>query len=97
VFGSAAALLVLDLAVHPPGTPLRQAQHAWTGYLAYAVSFLTIGGCVAPADRPVRPIRLGRPAVPAAQPAPPARGGLPPAVPARLAREALYNSGGERV
>ena len=56
MFGFAAALLVLDLAVHPPGTPLQQAQHAWTGYLAYVVSFLTIGGCVAPAHRPVRPL-----------------------------------------
>lgn len=40
----AATLLVLDLAVHPPGTPLQQVLCAWPGYLAYVVSFLTIGG-----------------------------------------------------
>ena len=34
---------MLDLAVHPPGTPLHQVLHGWPGYLAYAVSFLTIG------------------------------------------------------
>jgi TMEM175 potassium channel family protein len=44
VYGFAATLLVLDLAVHPPGTPLQQVLHAWPGYLAYVVSFLTIGG-----------------------------------------------------
>jgi uncharacterized membrane protein len=44
VFGFAATLLVLDLAVRPPGTPLQQLLHAWPGYLAYVVSFLTIGG-----------------------------------------------------
>ena len=44
VFSIAATLLVLDLAVHPPGTPLQQVLHAWPGYLAYAISFLTIGG-----------------------------------------------------
>jgi uncharacterized membrane protein len=44
VFGFAATLLVLDLALHPPGTPLQQVLHAWPGYLAYVVSFLTIGG-----------------------------------------------------
>jgi len=43
VFSIAATLLVLDIAVHPPGTPLQQALHAWPAYLAYAVSFLTIG------------------------------------------------------
>ena len=44
VFGFAATLLVLDLALRPPGTPLQQVLHAWPGYLAYVVSFLTIGG-----------------------------------------------------
>jgi uncharacterized membrane protein len=44
VFGFAATLLVLDLAVHPPGTPLQQLLHGWPGYMAYLVSFLTIGG-----------------------------------------------------
>jgi uncharacterized membrane protein len=44
VFGFAATLLVLDLAIHPPGTPLQQVLRVWPGYLAYMVSFLTIGG-----------------------------------------------------
>lgn len=42
-FSIAATLLVLDLAIHPPGTPLEQVLHAWPEYLAYVVSFLTIG------------------------------------------------------
>jgi uncharacterized membrane protein len=44
VFSIAATLLVLDIAVHPPGTPLHQFLDAWPAYLAYVVSFLTIGG-----------------------------------------------------
>jgi uncharacterized membrane protein len=44
IFAFAATLLVLDLALRPPGTPLQQVLHAWPGYLAYLVSFLTIGG-----------------------------------------------------
>jgi uncharacterized membrane protein len=43
VFGFAATLLVVDLAIHPPGRPLEQVLHAWPGYLAYVVGFLTIG------------------------------------------------------
>jgi uncharacterized membrane protein len=43
VFSIAATLLVLDLALHPPGTPLAQFLHEWPGYLGYAISFLTIG------------------------------------------------------
>ena len=43
VFSIAATLLVLDLALHPPGTPLEQVLHAWPAYLGYLVSFLTIG------------------------------------------------------
>lgn len=43
VFSIAATLLVLDIALHPPGTPLEQVLHAWPAYLAYLVSFLTIG------------------------------------------------------
>ena len=43
VFAIAITLLVLDVAVHPPGTPLEQLLHAWPAYVAYAVSFLTIG------------------------------------------------------
>jgi uncharacterized membrane protein len=44
VFGFAITLLGVDLALHPPGTPLQQALHAWPTYLAYLTSFLTIGG-----------------------------------------------------
>ena len=43
VFSIAATLLVLDIAVHPPGTPLQQVLDAWPAYVAYVVSFLTIG------------------------------------------------------
>ena len=43
VFAIAITLLVLDVAVHPPGTPLQQVLHAWPAYVAYVVSFLTIG------------------------------------------------------
>jgi len=44
VFGFAMTLLVADLALHPPGTPLQQVINAWPAYLAYLTSFLTIGG-----------------------------------------------------
>ena len=44
VFGFAITLLVLDLALRPPGTPLQQVLHAWPAFLAYIISFLTIGG-----------------------------------------------------
>jgi uncharacterized membrane protein len=43
VYGFAATLLVLDLALRPPGSPLEQVLRGWPGYLAYVVSFLTIG------------------------------------------------------
>ena len=43
VLAIAITLLVLDLAVRPPGTPLEQFLQAWPAYLAYVVSFLTIG------------------------------------------------------
>ncbi len=43
VLAIAITLLVLELAVRPPGTALEQFLHAWPAYLAYAVSFLTIG------------------------------------------------------
>ncbi len=42
VFGFAATLLGVDLAVQPPST-LRHVLDAWPGYLGYVVSFLTIG------------------------------------------------------
>jgi uncharacterized membrane protein len=44
VFGFAATLLVLNIVIRPPGTPLQQLLHAWPYYLAYIISFLTIGG-----------------------------------------------------
>jgi TMEM175 potassium channel family protein len=43
VFAIAITLLVLDLALRPPGSPLEQVLQAWPSYLAYVVSFLTIG------------------------------------------------------
>ena len=43
VFGFAATLLVADLALRPPGSALEQVLRAWPSYLAYVVSFLTIG------------------------------------------------------
>ena len=43
VIAIAITLLVLDLAVRPPGSPLEQFWHGWPSYLAYVVSFLTIG------------------------------------------------------
>jgi len=42
VFGFAATLLGADLAIQPPST-LRHVLDAWPGYVAYVVSFLTIG------------------------------------------------------
>jgi uncharacterized membrane protein len=44
VFGFAATLLVLDIALGPGVAPLQRVLHAWPAYLAYVVSFLTIGG-----------------------------------------------------
>jgi uncharacterized membrane protein len=43
VLAIAITLLVLDLALRPPGSPLHQFLDAWPSYLAYVVSFLTIG------------------------------------------------------
>jgi uncharacterized membrane protein len=43
VFSFASTLLVVDIAVNPPGTPLQQVLNAWPAYLGYVVSFLTIG------------------------------------------------------
>ena len=42
VFSIASTLLVLDIALRPPGSPLEQLRHEWPGYLGYVVSFLTI-------------------------------------------------------
>ena len=44
VLAFAITLLVVDIAVRPPGSPSREFFHAWPSYLAYLVSFFTIGG-----------------------------------------------------
>jgi uncharacterized membrane protein len=36
-------MLVLDLALRPPGSPLEQFLRGWPSYFVYLVSFLTIG------------------------------------------------------
>jgi TMEM175 potassium channel family protein len=43
IYGFAATLLTLGLVVNGKGTALQQVLNAWPGYLAYLVSFLTIG------------------------------------------------------
>ncbi len=43
VMAFAATLLVVDVAVRPPGSPTEQFLRGWPSYLAYLVSFLTIG------------------------------------------------------
>ncbi len=43
VFAIAITLLVLDLVIEPSGTPWERVAGAWPFYLAYVVSFLTIG------------------------------------------------------
>ena len=43
VFSIAGTLLVLDIALNPPGTAMEQVLHAWPAYLGYLISFLTIG------------------------------------------------------
>lgn len=43
VLAFAMTLLVVDLALRPPGSPVHQFVAAWPAYLAYVVSFLTIG------------------------------------------------------
>jgi uncharacterized membrane protein len=43
VFSIAATLLVLDIALRPPGKPLEQVLRAWPAYVGYLISFLTIG------------------------------------------------------
>ena len=54
VFAIAITLLVLDFAIHPCGSPLPQVLHIWSPFVAYIVSFLTIGAAkgfaAAPAD-----------------------------------------------
>ena len=43
VLAIAITLLVLDLALRPPGSPLEQFLRDWPAYFVYLVSFLTIG------------------------------------------------------
>ena len=43
VMAIAITLLVLDLALRPPGSPLEQFLRDWPAYFVYLVSFLTIG------------------------------------------------------
>ena len=43
VLAIAITLLVFEVTVRPPGSPLEQFLNAWPSYLAYVVSFLTIG------------------------------------------------------
>ena len=96
VFGFAITLLVLDLALHPPGTPLQQVLHAWPAYLAYIISFLTIGGAwllhTALTDRLTQTdpifLRLNLLVLLVVVFLP---------FPTRLTADALHNTGGERV
>jgi len=44
VLAIAITLLVLNLAIRPPGSPTHEFLNAWPSYVAYLVSFLTIGG-----------------------------------------------------
>ncbi|MGO9457312.1 MAG: TMEM175 family protein [Acidimicrobiales bacterium] len=44
VLAIAITLLVLDVAIRPPGSPTDQFLRGWPSYVAYVVSFLTIGG-----------------------------------------------------
>jgi uncharacterized membrane protein len=43
VIAIAMTVLVLEVAVRPPGSPLDQFLRGWPSYLAYVVSFVTIG------------------------------------------------------
>ena len=43
VLAIAITLLVLDVAIRPPGSPAEQFLRGWPSYAAYLVSFLTIG------------------------------------------------------
>ncbi len=96
VFGFAITLLVLGIALRPPGSPLQQVLHAWPSYLAYVVSFLTIGGTwlqhTALTDQLARVdqlfLRLNLLVLLVVVFLP---------FPTRLVADALHNSGGERV
>jgi uncharacterized membrane protein len=43
VFAFAITLLVLDFAIHPPGSALDQVARIWPSFVAYLISFLTVG------------------------------------------------------
>ncbi len=96
VFGFAITLLVLGIALRPPGSPLQQVLHAWPSYLAYVVSFLTIGGTwlqhtaltdqLASVDQLFLRLNLLVLLVVVFLP-----------FPTKLVADALHNSGGERV
>jgi len=96
VFGFAITLLVVDIVLRPPGTPLQQALHAWPAYLAYLTSFLTIGAAwllhtaltdqLARIDQLFLRLNLLLLLVVVLLP-----------FPTRLIAEALHNSSGERV
>jgi uncharacterized membrane protein len=43
VLAFAITLVVVDIALRPPGSPTQQFFHAWPSYVAYLVSFFTIG------------------------------------------------------
>ena len=43
VLAFAITLLVVDIALRPPGSPTQEFFHAWPSYVAYLVSFFTIG------------------------------------------------------
>jgi uncharacterized membrane protein len=43
VLAFAITLLVVDIALRPPGSPTQQFFHGWPSYVAYLVSFFTIG------------------------------------------------------
>jgi uncharacterized membrane protein len=96
VFGFAITLLVVDIVLRPPGTPLQQALRAWPAYLAYLTSFLTIGAAwllhtaltdqLARIDQLFLRLNLLLLLVVVLLP-----------FPTRLIAEALHNSSGERV
>ena len=77
VLAIAITLLVLDIALRPPGTPLQEFLNAWPAYLAYVISFLTIGAAWISSPRPHRPPGSSRCHLLAAEPVVPADRELP--------------------
>ena len=74
VLAIAITLLVLDVAIRPPGSPLHQFLRGWPSYLAYLVSFLTIGGAWIAHHGLDRFCGSGRPDLPPVESAVPAGG-----------------------